>query len=190
MDQFQNKIHCRIWSRGTKCDGRFGHLDHIFHDRCLVSVPETISLPVITQKQPLHCLSATFTVGKNVCTILREWFLWLWPTNDCFRYHAHPTQLHNQWLLVNYTRVFIIRLWKQTLCMCSTIPYDYSFPTFRWRLTSAFAVSRWSTSSAWPFSHATYSGVAPVYEGRNGIAHVKMNMQMNQCGVCRYCAHT
>ena len=22
--------------------------------------------------------------------IPREWFLWLWPTNDCFRYHAHP----------------------------------------------------------------------------------------------------
>ena len=42
----------------------FGLPDQIIHDRCLVSIPETISLPVITQKQHLHCLSVTFIVGK------------------------------------------------------------------------------------------------------------------------------
>jgi len=81
-------VHCRIQSGGTKYDERFGHPDHILGDRCLVSVPESSYLPVITQKQPLHCLSATFTVRKRVCTILREWSLWIWPTNNCFRYHG------------------------------------------------------------------------------------------------------
>jgi len=26
---------------------------------------------------------------KYVCTILKEWFLWLWPTNDWFRPSMH-----------------------------------------------------------------------------------------------------